>query len=169
MCTFGFPITYLVYVNAANLVALMRKTALSWFREDWTYIRGTGDISICVLLLGKQSLPITLSCIMGCEKCDWTSVAKDTEQWRDGSRLRVINICRGVGSACDGRLIDASITSAVSLTLSTWCILLFMCKEWGGHVGLEGWTASLSHLYYLHSVHTYLHLWWRVLRFPSYI
>lgn len=73
------------------------------------HIGDTGDISICVPLLGKQS--ITLSFIMGCEKCDWTSVEKETELWRDGSQLRVINICYSSGSACVGRLMDASITS----------------------------------------------------------
>lgn len=87
-------------------------------RADFLKIRHIGDgedISICAPLLGKQW--ITLSFIMGCEKCDWTSVEKETELWRDGSRLRVINICFSVGSACDGRLMDASIASAASLTL----------------------------------------------------
>lgn len=50
---------------------------------DFWKDRHIGDISICVPLLGKQS--ITLSFIMGCEKCDWTSVEKKTELWRGGS------------------------------------------------------------------------------------
>ena len=81
------------------------------------HIGDTEDISIWFHPLGKQS--ITFSFIMGCEKCDWTSVEKETEQWRDGSQLNVINICCSVGSACEGNLMDASITSAVSPTLGT--------------------------------------------------
>lgn len=80
--------------------------------KETRHIGYTEDISICVPLLGKLS--ITLSFIMGCEKCDWTSMEKETELWRDGSQLRVINICWSAGS-----LMDASITSAVSLTLGT--------------------------------------------------
>lgn len=44
------------------------------FRET-RHIGCAQDISICVPPLGKPS--ITLSFIMGCEKCDWTSMEKE--------------------------------------------------------------------------------------------
>lgn len=86
--------------------------------QETRHIGCTEDISICVPLLGKPS--ITLSFIMGCEKCDWTSMEKESELWRDGSQLRVINICDSAG-----RLMDASITSAVSPTRGTQPYLCF--------------------------------------------
>lgn len=103
--------------DGTNLVTLMRKNAKSRFLVDKTYWIHGRYFNLCSSLLGKQS--ITLSFIMGCEKCDWTSVERATELWRDGSQLGVINICYSVGSACDGGLMDASITSAVSLTLGS--------------------------------------------------
>lgn len=42
---------------------------------------------------------------------------KETELWRDGSQLGVINIFYGAGSDRDGRLMDASIISAAGPTL----------------------------------------------------
>lgn len=96
------------------------------FAETW-HIGYTEDISICVPLLGKRS--ITLSFIMGCEKCDWTSVEKETELWRDGSQLGVINIFYGAGSDRDGRLMDASIISAAGPTLWTWLYVCFTVQS----------------------------------------
>lgn len=85
---------------------------------------------------------ITLSFIMDCEKCDWTSMEKKEDLWSDGAVIRVINIC-----CMAGRLMDALLTSAVSweLDISTFqkprshysiscCNYVFIQSTLGSHL-----------------------------------
>lgn len=59
---------------------------------------------------------------MDCEECDWTGMEKERDLWRDGSEIRVINICYSAG-----RLTDDIITSAVSLELDISTFQKYKC------------------------------------------
>lgn len=71
-------------VDGTNSATLMRKIPGADFMKI-RHIGVTEDISICVLLLCKRG--IFLSFTMDCEKCNWTSVEKQIELWRDASQL----------------------------------------------------------------------------------